>query len=1141
VAVGSYFSGSPTSEADDEFQGLIETLSSGTWTAQEAQLPPNYTGEGFDTDNASLSSVTCTAVGSCVAVGSYTDPNGYQQALIETLSDDTWTPSEAQLPSGARTTSSPEAYLDGVTCPAAGPPASCVAVGSYVDTDGDTDGLIETLSSGSWSPSDISDSPLTSVSCTAVGACVAVGAPDLMVETLSSGSWSATQAALPSNGDGDFVDTDLSGVTCTAAGSCVAVGSFYDSDYDTDGLIETLSGGTWSATEAPLPTNGEPLLSLLNGVACSGPGSCVAVGKYHDTSGNTQGLIETLTPSTTPTSFSITVNSSASATIPYGTSATLAESGIPAGATGTVVFSSTGNSDLCTITLPATSCPTSTTLAAATYSPISALFTDTDGNYSGSTSTNTVSLTVSPAATSFSVTLNGSTSATITFGSSATLAESGLPSQVTGTVVFSSTGNPDLCTITLPATSCPTSTTLPAASYSPISAAFTDTDGNYSGSTSTNTVGLTVQTSTGLQGLDVNSNSGTINWAQVAEAGYTFGYARATQGTYFTDPDFQSYWNGMKAVGIRPGATLVVDGASNVTSQVNYFVNAVGADYASGDLVPAVDTSLLAAEVACINGAVISEEGGSCVTAAQAQSALSSLVSDLTSDFGVAPVIYTNATLWGSLGDPTGYGADPLWDVDISSTPPSSSSLPETNWYGDGWALWQYSFTGIVPGITGNVDLDQSNGTALPTIPSIISCPTGANSCQSATSLTSGGSATATDDDTTATASGEGTVTVSAYGALDPETTPNLESNGEYIDVELSSGNSFTSVTIDDCNLNMGDSLQWWNPVSNGGSGGWEAVVGRPGPTYSIGPPSCDTVTLNNNEAGSPNASSPTVSQLTGTVFAVVSVPQPTSLSTSLVGGGQSGTSISVPTSTAVTDSAMLSGANASEATGTVTYHVYSDPACTKAVSTGIPRRIITPGTLPISSPVTLNAPGTYYWQASYSGDANNQASESTCATAANGGEVETVMSATTLKTLLSGSGYFGGGRSWWLGDVITVFAGTSVTDSATLSGTNASSAGGTVTYTVYSLGTSPKFPFLQWSAVASGTVQVSKGSVPDSNPLTLPQGIYEWQASYSGDSLNAPSTSPFGSETETVLPVPQCKYGWNWGMNGGCKSNGGH
>jgi hypothetical protein len=73
---------------------------------------------------------------------------------------------------------------------------------------------------------------------------------------------------------------------------------------------------------------------------------------------------------------------------------------------------------------------------------------------------------------------------------------------------------------------------------------------------------------------------------------------------------------------------------------------------------------------------------------------------------------------------------------------------------------------------------------------------------------------------------------------------------------------------------------------------------------------------------------------------------------------------------------------------GTVTYNVYSDAACTHAVSTGTAELMTAPGTLPASSPVTLATPGIYYWQATYSGDGLNGTSVSTCGLT---GEVETV------------------------------------------------------------------------------------------------------------------------------------------------------
>ena len=94
-------------------------------------------------------------------------------------------------------------------------------------------------------------------------------------------------------------------------------------------------------------------------------------------------------------------------------------------------------------------------------------------------------------------------------------------------------------------------------------------------------------------------------------------------------------------------------------------------------------------------------------------------------------------------------------------------------------------------------------------------------------------------------------------------------------------------------------------------------------------------------------------------------------ITTSLSGGGQSGASISVPIGTAVTDEATLSGAT-STAGGTVTYSVYSDSACTaSAASAGTVD--VTDGSVPSSNSFSTSTAGTYYWRASYSGDATNK------------------------------------------------------------------------------------------------------------------------------------------------------------------------
>ena len=114
------------------------------------------------------------------------------------------------------------------------------------------------------------------------------------------------------------------------------------------------------------------------------------------------------------------------------------------------------------------------------------------------------------------------------------------------------------------------------------------------------------------------------------------------------------------------------------------------------------------------------------------------------------------------------------------------------------------------------------------------------------------------------------------------------------------------------------------------------------------------------------------------------------------------------------------------------------------------------------------------------------------------------LVSGTVITTKLSGGGQ--------AGEEITVGKGVPVTDSAVLKGGNSASAGGTVTYSVFS-DEDCKVPF-----GSAGVKTVANGVVPDSDPMTFTAfGTYYWMASYSGDSQNNASVSDCGEEKVTV------------------------
>jgi hypothetical protein len=302
VAVGDY------KDSNQEFQGVIDTLSSGSWTSVVAPLP---TGVSTTNPNVTLQSVACAATGACVAVGSYEDSNSHLQGLIETLASSTWTVSTAVLPS---TATNPFVGLNSAACATGSSPVVCVAVGNYNDSSNHTQGLIESLSGSTWTDtkapegSGAATNPLVglnSVACATSTSCAAVGAYTAtegygLAETLSSGTWTASKIA-PSGAAPD-PEADLYSVSCPVSGSCVAAGMYNSSGTGgpvSQALLATLSSGTWAQTTITLPTGADssPYADLTS-VTCSSSGSCLAAGRYSDTSNDEQVLLETLASST---------------------------------------------------------------------------------------------------------------------------------------------------------------------------------------------------------------------------------------------------------------------------------------------------------------------------------------------------------------------------------------------------------------------------------------------------------------------------------------------------------------------------------------------------------------------------------------------------------------------------------------------------------------------------------------------------------------------------------------------------------------------------------------------------------------------------------------------------------------------------
>ena len=292
-----------------------------TPSAAEALVPVWPAASGFTTlppgaqavDNATLNSVACTGPGDCVVVGEYADGNGTSttrdQAMVATETSGVWgQASELVLPAGALMTGDQEATLESVACTGTG---DCVAVGGYIDTNGDEQAMVAAETGGVWGqasrltlPSDASDKGgfLESVACTGTGDCVAVGyywdtndggEYQAMVATETSGVWGqASRLTLPADASTPSSIASLESVACTGPGDCVAVGYYTDTNATTpdyQAMVATDTDGVWGqASRLTLPADATTTTTAglqytsMDSVSCTSSGDCVAVGYYND-------------------------------------------------------------------------------------------------------------------------------------------------------------------------------------------------------------------------------------------------------------------------------------------------------------------------------------------------------------------------------------------------------------------------------------------------------------------------------------------------------------------------------------------------------------------------------------------------------------------------------------------------------------------------------------------------------------------------------------------------------------------------------------------------------------------------------------------------------------------------------------------
>jgi autotransporter-associated beta strand protein len=210
-------------------------------------------------------------------------------------------------------------------------------------------------------------------------------------------------------------------------------------------------------------------------------------------------------------------------------------------------------------------------------------------------------------------------------------------------------------------------------------------------------------------GIDVSSYQGaSINWTSVKNSGIVFAWAKATEGAGFNDSTYIGNANNGKAAGVIMGAYHYAHPELNSPgTEASHFWSVAGSHITADGLtlMPMLD----------IEGSAFSGHVG----AASLSDWINIWCTDVVqaaanAGVSIRPAIYVSACNACPFDSTVGQ-----WFCDIAnysgndpqtSTPWTACSSCQ-RWGAGGWQFWQYTSTGTIPGIPGNVDHDVFNGT----------------------------------------------------------------------------------------------------------------------------------------------------------------------------------------------------------------------------------------------------------------------------------------------------------------------------------------------------------------------------------------------------------------------------------------------
>lgn len=201
-------------------------------------------------------------------------------------------------------------------------------------------------------------------------------------------------------------------------------------------------------------------------------------------------------------------------------------------------------------------------------------------------------------------------------------------------------------------------------------------------------------------GIDVSDYDGSVNWRKVKGAGFSFAFAKATEGRTWKATTFPGNWRQMEGAGIIRGAyhffRPTVDPQKQARNFLDYVnsVDPIGPD----DLPPVIDLEHFPNSV---------RRQWNSLSKSERVSRVRTWIEEIETEIKRKPIIYTSFGFWdGWMSGVRDFSSYPLWVANYTSR---RRPLIPREW--STWTFWQYTDRTEVPGIpTPDEDGDRFNG-----------------------------------------------------------------------------------------------------------------------------------------------------------------------------------------------------------------------------------------------------------------------------------------------------------------------------------------------------------------------------------------------------------------------------------------------